>query len=84
MGDLRHHGGRIFEENRIRSPVARRAHGRASEPTAAVVDAQSAKTSSNIAETSQGIDAGKINGRKRHLVVDTRACPCSSWPPLPT
>jgi hypothetical protein len=22
LGDLRHHGGRIFEENRIRSPVA--------------------------------------------------------------
>jgi transposase len=45
----------------------RRAHGRSAEPTAAVVDAQSVKTSANVAETSQGIDAGKkIKGRKRH------------------
>ncbi|WP_434097333.1 transposase [Streptomyces pharetrae] len=41
----------------------RRAHGRSAEPTAAVVDAQSVKTSANVAETSQGIDAGrKISG----------------------
>lgn len=40
--------------------------------TAAVVDAQSVKTSANVAETSQGIDAGrKIKGRKRHLITDT-------------
>ncbi|MEV5200222.1 transposase [Streptomyces sp. NPDC053720] len=39
----------------------RRAHGRSPQPTAAVVDAQSVKTSTNVAETSQGqgIDAGK-------------------------
>ncbi|MFG2794919.1 IS5 family transposase [Streptomyces sp. NPDC048419] len=50
----------------------RRAHGRNAEPTAAVVDAQSVKTSANVAETSQGIDAGKkIKGRKRHLITDT-------------
>ncbi|MDG9709415.1 IS5 family transposase [Streptomyces sp. DH10] len=50
----------------------RRAHGRSAEPTAAVVDAQSVKTSANVAETSQGIDAGKkIKGRKRHLITDT-------------
>ncbi|MFF5551591.1 transposase [Streptomyces olivaceoviridis] len=34
---------------------ARRAHGRSAEPTVAVVDAQSVKTSANVAETSQGI-----------------------------
>ncbi|MFJ6574191.1 IS5 family transposase [Streptomyces sp. NPDC091292] len=51
---------------------ARRAGGRSAEPTAAVVDAQSVKTSGNVAESSQGIDAGKkIKGRKRHLVTDT-------------
>ncbi|MGW2721616.1 IS5 family transposase [Streptomyces sp. NPDC001492] len=51
---------------------ARRAHGRSSEPTAAVVDAQSVKTSANVAETSQGIDVGKkIKGRKRRLITDT-------------
>jgi transposase len=50
----------------------RRAHGRSTEPTAAVVDAQSVKTSANVAETSQGIDAGKkTKGRKRHLITDT-------------
>ncbi|MEW1649085.1 IS5 family transposase [Streptomyces sp. NPDC091219] len=50
----------------------RRACGRSAEPTAAVVDAQSVKTSGNVAEGSQGIDAGKkIKGRKRHLITDT-------------
>ena len=50
----------------------RRIHGRGTEPTAAVVDAQSVKTSGNVAEASQGIDAGKkIKGRKRHLITDT-------------
>jgi transposase len=50
----------------------RRFHGRRAEPTAAVVDAQSVKTSANVAETSQGVDAGKkIKGRKRHLITDT-------------
>ncbi|MFJ9620043.1 IS5 family transposase [Streptomyces noursei] len=50
----------------------RRAHGRSAKPTAAVVDAQSVKTSVNVAETSQGIDAGKkIKGRKRHVITDT-------------
>lgn len=50
----------------------RRAHGHSAEPTAAVIDPQSVKTSANVAETSQGIDAGKkIKGRKRHLIMDT-------------
>ncbi|SEM20814.1 Transposase DDE domain-containing protein [Streptacidiphilus jiangxiensis] len=39
---------------------------------AAVLDAQSVKTSSNVAEADQGIDAAKkIKGRKRRLVTDT-------------
>ncbi|MEU6622931.1 IS5 family transposase [Streptomyces litmocidini] len=50
----------------------RRANARNRAPSAAVVDAQSVKTSSNVAEDSQGIDAGKkIKGRKRHLITDT-------------
>ncbi|MEV7797423.1 IS5 family transposase [Streptomyces sp. NPDC087512] len=50
----------------------RRAHGGSTQPTAARIDAQSVKTSANVAETSQGIDAGKkIKGRKRHVVTDT-------------
>lgn len=50
----------------------RRAHGRDPQPTAALIDAQSVKTSTNVAESSQGIDAGKkIKGRKRHVITDT-------------
>ena len=46
--------------------------GRAGEPTAAIPDAQSVKTSGNPPESSQGIDAGKkIKGRKRHIATGT-------------
>ena len=46
--------------------------GRAAEPSAAVIDAQSVQTSCNVPESSQGIDAGKkIKGRKRHVATDT-------------
>lgn len=46
--------------------------GRAAEPTAAIIDAQVVKTSSNVAEGSQGYDAGKrTKGRKRHIATDT-------------
>lgn len=46
--------------------------GRAAGPSAAIIDAQSVKTSGNVAESSQGIDAGKkIKGRKRHIATDT-------------
>jgi transposase len=38
----------------------------------AIADAQSVKTSANVPESDQGIDAGKkIKGRKRHIVTDT-------------
>ena len=47
------------------------AKGRAATPTAAIIDSQSVKTSCNVAESSQGIDAGKkIKGRKRHIATD--------------
>jgi transposase len=47
------------------------AKGRAAAPTAAIIDSQSVKTSCNVGETSQGIDAGKkIKGRKRHIATD--------------
>jgi transposase len=47
------------------------AKGRTPTPTAAIIDSQSVKTSCNVGETSQGIDAGKkINGRKRHIATD--------------
>lgn len=47
------------------------AKGRAATPTAAIIDSQSVKTSCNVGESSQGIDAGKkIKGRKRHIATD--------------
>jgi transposase len=59
----------IHEELRRR---VRRAAGRSEDPSAAIVDAQSIRTSANVAESSQGIDAAKkIKGRKRHIATDT-------------
>jgi transposase len=47
------------------------AKGRAATPTAVIIDSQSVKTSCNVSESSQGIDAGKkIKGRKRHIATD--------------
>lgn len=46
--------------------------GRNPGPTAAIIDAQVVKASSNAPEASQGYDAGKrTKGRKRHIAVDT-------------
>ena len=44
--------------------------GKKSKPTAAILDSQTIKSSESSGE--RGFDAGKkINGRKRHLLVDT-------------
>jgi transposase len=49
----------------------RKAAGRDEQPTAVILDSQSVKTSANVPEESQGIDAGKkIKGRKRHIATD--------------
>ena len=46
--------------------------GRSAEPSAGIVDSQSVKGSDTVGAASRGFDAGKkINGRKRHIVVDT-------------
>src|SRR5215472_5288323 len=51
---------------------ARERAGRNPEPTAAIIDAQVVKASSNVPEGSQGYDAGKkTKGRKRHIATDT-------------
>ena len=42
------------------------------EPTAAIIDSQSVKAAETVAGPGRGYDAGKkINGRKRHIAVDT-------------
>jgi transposase len=46
--------------------------GRTTTPTASILDTQSVKTSTSVATTTQGIDAGKrIVGRNRGIVTDT-------------
>jgi transposase len=50
----------------------REAAGRDPEPTAGIIDAQSVKGAASVPAATRGFDAGKnINGRKRHIVVDT-------------
>ena len=57
--------GELREQCRI-------AAGRKPQPTAAVIDSQSVKAAEEVARASRGYDAGKkINGRKRHIAVDT-------------
>jgi len=50
----------------------RLAEGRAATPTAAIIDSQSVRAGENAWRASRGYDAGKkVNGRKRHIAVDT-------------
>uniref|UniRef100_A0AAU3HR47 IS5 family transposase n=1 Tax=Streptomyces sp. NBC_01393 TaxID=2903851 RepID=A0AAU3HR47_9ACTN len=57
--------------DRLRRLVRERA-GRDSEPGAGVIDSQSVKADAVVGSGSRGFDGGKlINGRKRHVVVDT-------------
>jgi transposase len=51
---------------------ARMAAGRDVEPTAAVIDSQSVRAADTVPKCSRGWDnAKKVNGRKRHIAVDT-------------
>lgn len=57
--------------DRLRDAV-RDEQGRDPMASAAIVDAQSVKAADTVGRASRGYDAGKkVNGRKRHVVVDT-------------
>jgi transposase len=57
--------------DRLRARV-REELGRHAEPTAGVIDSQSVKADAVVGADSRGFDGGKlVNGRKRHVVVDT-------------
>jgi transposase len=60
---------RIHDVLRERVRVAA---GRRVAPSAAIIDAQSVRAADTVPKHSRGWDAGKkVNGRKRHLAVDT-------------
>jgi transposase len=57
--------------NGLRDQV-REMEGRDVDPTAAMLDSQSVRAAETVARSSRGYDAGKkVNGRKRHIAVDT-------------
>ncbi|MFG2426154.1 IS5 family transposase [Streptomyces sp. NPDC048448] len=57
--------------DRLRDRV-RTVAGRDPEPTAGIIDAQSVKAAASVPAATRGFDGGKkVNGRKRHIVVDT-------------
>jgi transposase len=52
--------------------LVRTAAGRKPQPTAAVIDSQSVRAADTVPKASRGWDnAKKVNGRKRHIAVDT-------------
>ncbi|MEV5598959.1 IS5 family transposase [Streptomyces sp. NPDC052496] len=63
----------------IRDQLRRRirtALGRCPYPVTLIVDSQSVKAADTVSRATRGYDAGKsINGRKRHLAVDTKGLP---------
>ena len=67
----RDHGLAREFHDRLRRRV-RELAGRDPEPSAGVIDSQSVKADTVVGSDSRGFDGGKlINGRKRHVVVDT-------------
>jgi transposase len=64
-------GATIALHDALRAAV-RLAAGRKAEPTAAVIDSQSVRAAATVPRSSRGWDnAKKVNGRKRHIAVDT-------------
>jgi transposase len=60
---------RLHDALRCRVRIAA---GRTSDPTAAVIDSQSVRAADTVPKATRGWDnAKKVNGRKRHIAVDT-------------
>jgi putative transposase len=60
---------RLHAQQRDRVRIAA---GRQAQPTAAVIDSQSVRAADTVPKASRGWDAAKkVNGRKRHIAVDT-------------
>jgi transposase len=59
---------RLHSELRARARAAAR---RRPQPTAAVIDSQSVRAADTVPKACRGWDNAKINGRKRHIAVDT-------------
>jgi transposase len=58
--------------NSLREQVRQQVERRDRQPTAALVDSQSLRAAETVGRTARGYDAGKkVNGRKRHIAVDT-------------
>src|SRR6266508_1093813 len=56
------------------------AAGRTPAPSAAIIDSQSVRAADTVPRHSRGWDAGKkVNGRKRHLAVDTMGLLLVVW-----
>lgn len=71
----RDHGMVREFHDRLRRRVREQA-GRDPEPSTGVIDSQSVKADAVVGADSRGFDGGKlINGRKRHVVVDTLGLP---------
>ena len=62
--------GTLHRAHEVLRALVRQRAGRAAESTAAVIDSQSAKTT-GVGGPARGYDGGKrVNGRKRHVLVD--------------